>query len=68
MQASIKITNMIVNSLSNNANINFGPSLQNSHTANTKQIGGNFAFGDHSVIFAKTFNHGTMTEPAQQDD
>jgi len=37
----------MVNSLSNNANINFGPTYQNSHTANSTIIGSNFNYGDH---------------------
>ncbi len=48
MECSINIGHFTVNSLSNNANINFEATLQNSHTANSKFCGGCFNFGDNS--------------------
>ena len=54
MNCSIKIGNFMVNSLSNNANINFGPTYQNSHTANSTIIGSNFNYGDHCTNSSKT--------------
>jgi hypothetical protein len=50
MECSINIGRFIVNSLSNNANINFQSTYQNSHTANSSFIGGCFNFGDHSSL------------------
>lgn len=55
----INVTNIVVNSISNNANINYGPTYQNSHTANTTIIGGNFTFGDYSPILSTQLNKGT---------
>ncbi|MFB6467041.1 spore germination protein [Cytobacillus sp. Hz8] len=46
MGNSINISQFKVRSLTNNANINFGVTYQNSHTSNNVIIGGNFNFGD----------------------
>jgi hypothetical protein len=54
MECSINIGHFAVESLSNNANINFGPTYQNSHTANSTIIGSNFNFGDHCSNISKT--------------
>jgi hypothetical protein len=64
MSWSIQVTNFNVKSLNNNANINFGPTYQNSHTANSKIIGGNYSFGDHSLIISnqKNLNQGGLKE------
>ncbi|WP_374120907.1 spore germination protein [Neobacillus sp. PS3-12] len=50
MEYSINIGRFVVNSLSNNANINFQSTYQNSHTANSSFIGGCFNYGDHSSL------------------
>jgi hypothetical protein len=44
----INIFNMKINSITNNASVNIGESLHNSHTANTKAQGTNASFGDVS--------------------
>ncbi|MEH7382234.1 spore germination protein [Bacillus sp. JJ1533] len=44
----IKIVNFKVNSMTQNSNINFGGTLQNSHTANIKLYGAGFSMGDFS--------------------
>ncbi|THE11701.1 spore germination protein [Bacillus timonensis] len=44
----IKIANFKVNAMTQNSNINFGGTLQNSHTANIKLYGANFSMGDFS--------------------
>jgi hypothetical protein len=64
MSWSIQVTNFNVKSLSNNANINYGPTYQNSHTANSTIIGGNYTFGDHSPISSnqKNINQGGSKE------
>jgi hypothetical protein len=54
MKCSINIGHFEVNSLSNNANIDFQSTYQNSHTANSTIIGSNFNFGDNSSISSKT--------------
>jgi hypothetical protein len=54
MECSINISHFIVNSLTNNANINFGPTYQNSHTANSTIIGSNNYFGDGCSNKSKT--------------
>jgi hypothetical protein len=46
MECSINIGHFKVNAISNNANINFESTYQNSHTANSTIIGGCFNFGD----------------------
>lgn len=48
MPFQINVFNIKTNALNNNANISLGPSVQNSHTANTKWVGTNMAFGDLS--------------------
>lgn len=44
----IKIFNLLVNGITQNANINIGRTLQNSHTSNMKLYGTNFSMGDFS--------------------
>ncbi len=48
MECSIQIGQFTVHSLSNNANINFQATYQNSHTANSKIQGGCYNFGDYA--------------------
>jgi hypothetical protein len=62
MKFTINITHFMVNSLANNANINIGPTYQNSHTANSKTIGTNLNFGDNGSKLSKIFNNGTNPE------
>lgn len=52
MECSINIGSFAVQSLSNNANINSGPTYQNSHTANSTLIGGIFSYGDYCTTNA----------------
>ncbi len=58
MSNQINIFNLYVNGMAQNANINIGRSLQNSHTANMKLSGANFSMGDCSpsnpLIFTAT--------------
>ncbi|WP_338472358.1 spore germination protein [Niallia sp. XMNu-256] len=57
MSNQIKIYNLIVNGIAQNANVDIGRTVQNSHTANVKLYGANFSMGDfsptHSVIVTK---------------
>ncbi|MGG5253944.1 spore germination protein [Neobacillus sp. SM06] len=48
MPFQINIFNIKTNALNNNANMAFGPAVHNSHTANSKWVGTNMAFGDLS--------------------
>lgn len=56
MPFQINIFNIKTNSIANNANISLGPSVQNSHTANQKWVGTNFALGDISPTSSCSFN------------
>lgn len=42
----IQFYNMKTNGVNMNGNIDIGPTVQNSHTANTKSVGANFNLGD----------------------
>lgn len=44
------VHNMKTNILTQNGNINFGSTVQNSHTANLKIAGACFSFGDGSCV------------------
>ncbi|MBS4213945.1 MULTISPECIES: spore germination protein [Neobacillus] len=61
MSSSINIGRFKVQALSNNANINFEGTTQNSHTSNNTIIGGNFSFGDGSSSTFTNINNGTIT-------
>ncbi|NRD78961.1 spore germination protein [Bacillus sp. BRMEA1] len=60
MSFQINIFQFKVHSLTNNANINFGPTYQNSHTANSSIIGGNFNFGDGCISSFANINGGKI--------
>jgi hypothetical protein len=49
MECSINIGHFKVNFITNNANINFESTYQNSHTANSTVVGGCFNFGDQCI-------------------
>ncbi|MFZ7945925.1 spore germination protein [Bacillus sp. S3] len=66
MACSININNFVVNSLTNNSNINFGGTLQNSHTANSSITGGNFNNGDGCLMSSKSINFGNA-EKTKED-
>ncbi|MFC0023585.1 hypothetical protein ACFOYZ_14960 [Neobacillus cucumis] len=65
MSSFINVTNFSVDNVSNNANINFGPSLQNSHTANSINIGTNINIGDNGTIISKIINKGIQAKMPQ---
>ncbi|CAM3742827.1 spore germination protein [Mesobacillus zeae] len=48
MPIQINLFNFKSNGMNNNANIDIGPTVHNSHTSNAKLIGTNAAFGDFS--------------------
>ena len=68
MKFFINITNFIVDNLSNNANINYGPTYQNSHTANSTIIGSNINIGDNATIVSKIINKGNQTTLPKESD
>jgi hypothetical protein len=44
------VHSMKTNIITQNGNINFGSTVQNSHTSNLKVAGAAFSFGDHSCV------------------
>ncbi|WP_062349944.1 spore germination protein [Bacillus kwashiorkori] len=48
MPYQINIFNIKVNGVTQNGNFDIGPTVHNSHTANTKLFGANFSQGDFS--------------------
>ena len=48
MSNQINIFNLHVNGMAQNASINIGRILHNSHTSNLKLFGANFSMGDYS--------------------
>lgn len=76
MSNQINIYNLTVNGVTQNANINIGRTLQNSHTSNLKLYGANFSMGDfspaHSLNITKvqaqeTSDQGQMENPSSAD-
>jgi hypothetical protein len=66
MSWSIQVTNFKVKSLSNNANINYGPTYQNSHTTNSTIIGSNFNFGDNCIISSTNITNSSVNDKESQ--
>ncbi|KRD90773.1 hypothetical protein ASE51_09310 [Bacillus sp. Root147] len=48
MPLQINVFNIVTNGVTQNANIDFGSTIQNSHTANSKFNGANFSLGNFS--------------------
>ena len=48
MSNQINIYNLHVNGMTQNASLNIGRTLHNSHTANVKLFGANFSMGNYS--------------------
>ncbi|RLQ95397.1 spore germination protein [Falsibacillus albus] len=67
MPFQINVFNIKTNGLANNANINLGATVHNSHTANSKWIGATFGFGDLSAVGAIVGNNYIDTNFSQQD-
>ncbi|NYE08695.1 hypothetical protein F4694_005544 [Bacillus niacini] len=67
MPYQINIFNIKVNGANQNGNIDIGPTVHNSHTANSKFIGANFSLGDFSPTFSQ-MNSGMLdTDVSDQD-
>lgn len=63
----INIINMKTNGVTQNGNIDIGATVHNSHTANTKLVGANFALGDLSPTFSNMFNVALDPDISDQD-
>ncbi|ALS24300.1 MULTISPECIES: spore germination protein [Paenibacillus] len=63
----INIANMKTNGVTQNGNIDIGATVHNSHTANTKMIGANFALGDISLTVSNMFNAVIDPDISDQD-
>lgn len=48
MPFQINVFNIKVNGVTQNGNLDIGPTVHNSHTANSKNFGVNFSLGDFS--------------------
>ncbi|MGG3470112.1 spore germination protein [Neobacillus pocheonensis] len=67
MPFQINVFNIKTNSIANNANISLGPAVQNSHTANQKWIGANYALGDLAPASSCSFNGFVDPDVSDQD-
>lgn len=67
MSNQINIHKMYVNGPTQNANIDIGNNLQNSHTANLKLNGANFSMGDFSPSKSLTFTANQDSDISDQD-
>ncbi|MDQ1144443.1 hypothetical protein QE429_001270 [Bacillus sp. SORGH_AS 510] len=67
MPFSINIGNFKVNSINNNANINLGPTVQDSNTANSKVIGCTINLGDHCIINTKQVTKSVVSDMNKAD-
>lgn len=67
MPFQINIFNIKTNAINNNGNISLGPAVHNSHTANTKWIGTNMAFGDLSPTGSAHANGYADVDISDQD-
>ena len=67
MPYQINIFNIKVNGLNQNGNIDVGPTVHNSHTANSKFIGVNLSLGDISPASA-VLNSGNIDPDISDQD
>jgi hypothetical protein len=63
----INIVNMKTNGVTQNGNIDIGATVHNSHTANTKLFGANFALGDFSPTISNMLNGVIDADISDQD-
>ncbi|ADM36616.1 spore germination protein [Bacillus spizizenii] len=67
MPYQINIANIKVNGVTQNGNVDIGPTLHSSHTANSKYFGANFSLGDFSPA-SSLLNTGNLdTDVSDQD-
>jgi len=62
----IQFFNMKTNGVTMNGNIDIGPTVQNSHTANTKSMGANFNIGDFDIANSFMVNWGADPDYSDQ--
>ncbi|WP_100330667.1 spore germination protein [Bacillus xiapuensis] len=67
MPFMINILNMKTNGVTQNGNIDIGATVHNSHTANTKFVGGNISLGDCSFSNSLMGNQMLDTDVSDQD-
>ncbi|RDI43174.1 spore germination protein [Falsibacillus pallidus] len=67
MPFQINVFNIKTNGLANNANINIGAAVHNSHTANSKWVGATFGLGDLSTIGSLLANSYIDFDVSDQD-
>ncbi len=67
MPFQINIFNIKTNGVTQNGNIDIGPTIHNSHTANTKLFGANFSFGDLSPA-GSLMNTGVLDPDVSDQD
>lgn len=67
MPYQINIFNLKVNGANQNGNIDIGPTVHNSHTANSKFIGANFSMGDFSPPSSLQNSGNIDTDVSDQD-
>ncbi|RWZ52375.1 spore germination protein [Halobacillus fulvus] len=74
MPYAINIFNMKTNGVTQNGNVDIGPTVHNSHTANSKFYGANFSLGDFSptgscmgngVLDSDVSDQGQIANPSQ---
>lgn len=63
----IQFYNMKTNGVNMNGNIDIGPTVQNSHTANTKSMGANFNLGDLAIANSIMINRNVDPDLSDQD-
>ncbi|MBY0099380.1 spore germination protein [Mesobacillus maritimus] len=67
MPYQINILNLKVNGANQNGNIDVGPTVHNSHTANSKFIGANISMGDFSPTSSVSSSGTIDTDVSDQD-
>ena len=63
----INIGTFKVNGATQNGNVDIGPTVHNSHTANTKLYGANFSLGDFSPASSQMNSGVVDTDGSDQD-
>ncbi|CAG9621749.1 spore germination protein [Sutcliffiella rhizosphaerae] len=67
MPYQINIFNIKVNGISHNGNVDIGPTVHNSHTANSKNYGVNISLGDLSPTSSQ-MNTGVLDPDVSDQD
>lgn len=67
MPNQINIFNFKINGATQNGSVDIGPTVHNSHTANSKFVGANFSLGDFSPATALMNSGNIDTDVSDQD-